>query len=87
MFQLPDEWVRKNFSITEWKLKKDLEGVPKIKLDEFQTKKSDCKQPEALSILYSDIDNIKERISNILPQVVPRNCVSKVLVVILFMLF
>ena len=28
--QLSDMWVRKAFSITEWKLKKDLEGISKI---------------------------------------------------------
>ena len=60
--QLPDEWVRKNFSITEWKLKKDLEGVPKIKLDEFQTKRA-IATTRSFEYTYSDIDNIKERIS------------------------
>ena len=28
--QLSDDWVRGNFSITEWRLKKDLEGIPTI---------------------------------------------------------
>ena len=31
--QLSDDWVRKTFSITAWKLKKDIEGVSKIPLD------------------------------------------------------
>ncbi|MDO5978628.1 Y-family DNA polymerase [Flavivirga spongiicola] len=60
--RLPDEWVRKNFSITEWKLKKDLEGVSKIKLDEFQTKRA-IATTRSFEYTYSDIDNIKERIS------------------------
>jgi len=31
--QLSDDYVRKTFSITEWKLKKDLEGISKILLE------------------------------------------------------
>ncbi|MDD7884704.1 Y-family DNA polymerase [Flavivirga sp. 57AJ16] len=60
--QLPDEWVRKNFSITAWKLKKDLEGISKLKLDEFQTKRA-IATTRSFEYTYSDIDNIKERIS------------------------
>lgn len=60
--QLSDEWVRKNFSITEWKLKKELEGVSKLKLDEFQTKRA-IATTRSFEYTFSDIDNIKERIS------------------------
>jgi DNA polymerase V len=60
--QLPDEWIRKNFSITEWKLKKDLEGIPTIKLDEQKTKKA-IATTRSFETTFSDIDNIKERIS------------------------
>jgi DNA polymerase V len=60
--QLPDEWIRKNFSITEWKLKKDLEGIPTIKLDEQKTKKT-IATTRSFETTFSDIDNIKERIS------------------------
>ncbi|TGV00715.1 Y-family DNA polymerase [Flavivirga rizhaonensis] len=60
--QLPDEWVRKNFSITEWKLKKDLEGISKLKLDEFQIKKA-IATTRSFEYTFSDIENIKERIS------------------------
>jgi len=38
--QLADDWVLKNFSITEWKLKKDLEGIPKLQLEDNKTKKA-----------------------------------------------
>lgn len=38
--QLSDIWIRKHFSITEWKLKKDLEGISTIKLDETKTKRA-----------------------------------------------
>ncbi|WP_298497421.1 Y-family DNA polymerase [uncultured Algibacter sp.] len=60
--QLSDTWVRKNFSITEWKLKKDLEGISKIKLDEVKTKRA-IATTRSFEYTYSDIDNIKERIS------------------------
>jgi DNA polymerase V len=60
--QLSDEWVRKNFSITEWKLKKDLEGIPTLKLDEIKTKRA-IATTRSFEYTFSDIDNIKERIS------------------------
>ncbi|MCF6295640.1 MAG: Y-family DNA polymerase [Flavobacteriaceae bacterium] len=60
--QLPDDWIRKQFSITEWKLKKDLEGIPTIKLDEQKTKKA-IATTRSFETTFSDIDNIKERIS------------------------
>lgn len=60
--QLSDQWVLKNFSITEWKLKKDLEGVSKINLDERQTKKA-IATTRSFEYTYSDIGNLKERIS------------------------
>ncbi|GAA4946732.1 Y-family DNA polymerase [Algibacter agarivorans] len=60
--ELPNDWVRRNFSITEWKLKKDLEGVSKIKLDEIKTKRA-IATTRSFEYTYSDIDNIKERIS------------------------
>ncbi|MDG5490485.1 Y-family DNA polymerase [Psychroserpens sp. SPM9] len=60
--QLSDDWVRKTFSITEWKLKKDLEGQSKILLDEPKNKKA-IATTRSFEYTYSDIDNIKERIS------------------------
>ena len=60
--QLSDDWVRKTFSITEWKLKKDLEGVSKIELDAPKTKRA-IATTRSFEYTYSDIDNIKERIS------------------------
>ena len=38
--QLPDMWVRKTFSITEWKLKKDLEGISKIGPETIKNKRA-----------------------------------------------
>ncbi|MBN4058084.1 Y-family DNA polymerase, partial [Olleya sp. AH-315-K02] len=60
--QLHDEWIRKNFSITEWKLKKDLEGIPTIKLDEIKTKRA-IATTRSFEYTFSDLDNIKERVS------------------------
>ncbi len=60
--QLPDTWVLKNFSITEWKLKKDLEGIPTLKLDEVKNKHA-IATTRSFEYTFSDIDNIKERIS------------------------
>ncbi|WP_296317947.1 Y-family DNA polymerase [Winogradskyella sp. UBA3174] len=60
--QLSDDWVRKTLSITEWKLKKDLEGVSKILLDEPTTKRS-IATTRSFDYTYEDINYIKERIS------------------------
>lgn len=60
--QLSDDWIRKNFSITEWKLKKDLEGIPTLTLDYKEAKRS-IATTRSFEYTYSDIDNIKERIS------------------------
>ncbi|MFD2916763.1 Y-family DNA polymerase [Psychroserpens luteus] len=60
--QLSDDWVRKTFSITEWKLKKDLEGNSKIGLGEPKNKNA-IATTRSFEYTYSDLDNIKERIS------------------------
>ncbi len=60
--QLSDTWIRQNFSITQWKLKKDLEGIPTIALDELKTKRA-IATTRSFETTFSDLDNIKERIS------------------------
>lgn len=60
--QLDDEWVRQTFSITEWKLKKDLEGISKIELDE-PTRKRAIATTRSFDYTYDDINYIKERVS------------------------
>jgi DNA polymerase V len=60
--QLPDDWVRKTFSITEWKLKKDLEGNAKILLDEPKNKRA-IATTRSFDYTYDDINYIKERVS------------------------
>jgi DNA polymerase V len=60
--QLSDGWIRKNFSITEWKLKKDLEGIPALELDELKTKRA-IATTRSFEYTFSDLENIKERVS------------------------
>ncbi len=60
--QLPSDWVLKNFSIVEWRLQKDLLGISKIPLEEVSSKKM-IATTRSFEYTYSDIDNLKERIS------------------------
>ena len=60
--QLSDEWIRQHFSITEWKLKKDLEGIPTLVLDTHRTKRS-IATTRSFEYTFSDLENITERIS------------------------
>jgi DNA polymerase V len=60
--QLPSDWVLKNFSILEWRLQKDLQGISKIPLEEVSSKKM-IATTRSFEYTYSDIDNIKERVS------------------------
>ena len=57
-----DEWVRNTFSVVEWRLKKELEGIPMLFLDNFETKRA-IATTRSFEYTYSDIENIKERIS------------------------
>lgn len=60
--QLPSDWVLKEFSIVEWRLQKDLQGISKIPLEEVSSKKM-IATTRSFEYTYSDINNIKERIS------------------------
>ncbi|WP_412987118.1 Y-family DNA polymerase [Pontimicrobium sp. IMCC45349] len=60
--QLPDDWVRKQFSITEWKLKKDLEGIPTLSLDMREAKRA-IATTRSFDFTYDDIGYIKERVA------------------------
>lgn len=60
--QLSDEWVRKNFSIVEWRLKKDLEGIPTLQLEEVASKIA-IATTRSFEYTFSDIHNLKERVS------------------------
>lgn len=60
--QLTDDDVRKTFSITQWRLKKDLEGDSKIVL-EVPKNKQVMATTRSFEHPYSDLDDIKERVS------------------------
>ncbi|RED50659.1 Y-family DNA polymerase [Seonamhaeicola aphaedonensis] len=68
---LSDSWVRKNFGSTGFKLKKELEGIPILKLDEIKTKRA-IATTRSFDYTYDDLDYIKERISTF-----ASNCAEK----------
>lgn len=61
--QLDDQFVLKNFSITELNLKKDLEGISKITLESNSKSKKAIATTRSFEYTFSDLDNIKERVS------------------------
>lgn len=61
--QLSDVWVQKNFSVVESKLKRDLQGIPTLKLDEIVTQKKMIATTRSFDYSYSDIEYIKERVA------------------------
>ena len=61
--QIPSDWVLKNFSIVEWRLQKDLQGIPKIKLDDEIVAKKMIATTRSFEYTYADLENIKERTS------------------------
>ena len=60
--QLPDLWVRKSFSITQWKLKKDLEGIPKIEMEQIKNKRV-IATTRSFETTLTELSDLKERIS------------------------
>ena len=60
--ELDSEWVRKNFSITEWKLQQDLRGTSVLKLEDVLNKKA-IATTRSFEYTFSDLANIKERIA------------------------
>ncbi|MEQ3663319.1 MULTISPECIES: Y-family DNA polymerase [unclassified Olleya] len=61
--QLSDVWVQKNFSVVESKLKRDLQGIPTLKLDEIVIQKKMIATTRSFDYSYSDIEYIKERVA------------------------
>ncbi|WP_108246423.1 Y-family DNA polymerase [Muricauda brasiliensis] len=61
--QLSDEWVKKQMAIIGLRLKKDLEGIPTLDLDDDTRDKKAIATTRSFESTYSDIENIKERIS------------------------
>ena len=61
--QLSDAWVKNNFSITELNLKKDLEGVATLTLEDNHPIKKSIATTRSFKNTYTDINDIKERIA------------------------
>lgn len=60
--QLDDDWVLKHCTIVGWRLKKDLEGISKIKIEEVKAKRA-IATTRSFEGTVSDLEEIKERIS------------------------
>ncbi|MDC6367666.1 MULTISPECIES: Y-family DNA polymerase [Flavobacteriaceae] len=61
--QLSDDWVKKQMAIIGLKLKKDLEGVATLDLDDDTRDKKAIATTRSFEYTYSNIEDIKERIS------------------------
>jgi DNA polymerase V len=61
--QLSDEWVRTNMAIVGLRLKKELLGIPTLALEEPIRQKKAIATTRSFEYTYSDLDNLKERIS------------------------
>ena len=61
--QLSDEWVRKNMAVVGLRLKKELLGMPTLKLDEPIAQKKAIATTRSFEYTHADIDNLKERVS------------------------
>lgn len=60
--RLQDEYIRRNFSIVELRLKKELLGESVLRLDEVQRKKS-IATTRSFEKTINDYENLKERVS------------------------
>jgi len=61
--QLSDAWVKSNFSITELNLKKDLEGIKTLALEDDHPVKKSIATTRSFENTYTDIKDIKERVA------------------------
>ncbi len=61
--QLSDAWVRKNMTVVGLRLKKDLEGVASIGLEELPAPKKMIATTRSFESNLTDFDEVKERIS------------------------
>lgn len=60
--QLPNDWVKKNMAIVGLRLKRDLEGIPTLNLEQVQAKKN-IATTRSFEKPYTDFSDLKERIS------------------------
>ena len=61
--QLSDEWVKTNMAIVGLRLKKELLGIPILTLEDPIRQKKAIATTRSFEYTYSDLDNLKERIS------------------------
>ena len=61
--QVHDDWVRHNMSVVGLRLKKELLGIPMLTLDDHNQQKKAIATTRSFEYTYSDLDNLKERIS------------------------
>jgi DNA polymerase V len=60
--QLPDTWVQKEFSIVGLRLKRDLSGLPTLKLDDIQPKKN-IATTRSFEYNLTKLSELKERVA------------------------
>ncbi|MGB1269048.1 MAG: Y-family DNA polymerase [Flavobacteriaceae bacterium] len=61
--QLSDNWVKTQFSITELNLKKDLEGIITLGLEDDHPVKKSIATTRSFEGTYTDVKDIKERVA------------------------
>lgn len=57
-----DNWTRKQFSVVGLRLKRDLSGIPTLKLDEVKTKKN-IATTRTFDYNYRDYEKVRERVA------------------------
>jgi DNA polymerase V len=60
---LPDEWVKKHMSILGLRLKRDLEGIPSIQLEEFTPSKKSIATTRSFKNVLNIFTSLEERIT------------------------
>jgi DNA polymerase V len=60
--QLPDDWVKKNMTIVGLRLKKDLQGIPTLDMEEVQIKKN-IATTRSFETNYTEFEQLNERIA------------------------
>lgn len=60
---LPEDWVKANFSVVEARLHRDLNGIPTLTLEENNQAKKVIATTRSFDYTYSDLSYIKERVA------------------------
>lgn len=60
---LPDDWIRKHMSVLGLRLKKDLQGLPSIQLEEIQSPKKGIATTRSFEGTLTAFSDLEERIS------------------------